>query len=61
MIRTFVVDLSNAADAITSTEAPLREPRRGATPIVGPNDTVALVGGEHADGTPATSIELFTP
>lgn len=53
----FVIDINTK----TVTAVPLREPRRGATPIPAPNGTLALLGGEHLDGTPALSIELFAP
>lgn len=58
MTRTFLVDLSNGG---TLGELPLKEPRRGATPVPTPLGTLALLGGEHPDGTPATSIECFSP
>jgi hypothetical protein len=57
--QSFIVD--PGASAPTVTAVPLREPRRGATAIPVPNGTLALVGGEHLDGTPALSIELFAP
>lgn len=55
--HSYVVDVGHN----TVTEAPLREPRRRATPVLSPNGTLAMVGGEHLDGSPALSIELFTP
>jgi len=59
MTKSFIVDFNSAPPAVI--EAPLREPRRGASPIPAPNGSLALLGGEHADGTPALSIELFIP
>jgi hypothetical protein len=62
MTRTFKLDMSgNAMNPFPIVEAPLREPRRGAISIPSPTGGIALLGGEHADGTPATSIELFQP
>lgn len=59
--RTFLLGLLDPPN-YTVTEAFLREQRRGATPIVSPNGAIALLGGEHlVDGSPALSIELFTP
>lgn len=58
MTRTFLVDLSGAGSI---SELALKEPRRGATPMPSPLGTLTLLGGEHADGTPATSIESFLP
>ncbi len=46
-------------DPATVTALPLREPRRGATPIPAPNGPLAIVGGETLSGAPARSIELF--
>ncbi len=40
---------------------PLREPRSGATALLAPTGQLALVGGTHPDGSPASSIELFLP
>lgn len=45
----------------TVTEIPLREPRRGATPVPAPNGTLALMGGVHPDGTPALTVEMYFP
>ncbi len=46
----------------TVTALPLRDPRRGATPVPTPNGThLALIGGERTAGGPATSLELFFP
>lgn len=56
LTRTFIVDLTGGV-----TELPLREPRRGAVPLPTPLGTLALLGGEHPDGTPATSVETFFP
>jgi hypothetical protein len=55
--RSFIVDIG----ALIVTEALLREPRQGASVIPAPNATLAVLGGEHADGTPALSVELFLP
>ena len=55
--RTFIVDYLG----LTAAELPLREPRRGATPVAAPNGTLALMGGTHPDGTPALTIEMFFP
>jgi hypothetical protein len=57
MTHSYVIDLGKG----TVTEPMLREPRRGATPVGAPNGTLALLGGQHADATPALSIELFLP
>jgi hypothetical protein len=44
------------------TEQPLRTPRIGATGLLMPNGQVGLVGGDAvADGSPASSVELFFP
>jgi hypothetical protein len=56
LLRVFVVDLGGV-----TTELPLREPRRGAVPLPTPLGTLALLGGEHADGTPATAAEFLFP
>lgn len=54
--RAFVVDLASGP-----TELPLKEPRRGAVSLPTPLAYLAILGGEHLDGTPATSVEmLFT-
>jgi hypothetical protein len=46
----------------TVTSLPLRDPRRGATPVPTPNGThLALIGGERTTGGAATSLELFFP
>ncbi|MGK3983260.1 hypothetical protein WME99_09485 [Sorangium sp. So ce136] len=57
LTRTFVVDLA----AAQVEELPLREPRRGATVVPAPNGTLALLGGVHADGSPAVTVETFFP
>lgn len=57
MTRTFLLDIS-VPEVV---ELPLREPRRGATPVVAPNGTLAIVGGAHPDGTPALSVEMWSP
>lgn len=43
------------------TPIPLREPRKGATAVLAPTGQVAVVGGVHADLTPARSVELYLP
>ncbi|MEB2324717.1 MAG: hypothetical protein OZ921_19535 [Sorangiineae bacterium] len=48
-------------DDASATPLPLREPRRGATASRTPTGAVALVGGAHPDGTPATTLELVLP
>jgi hypothetical protein len=58
MTRTFIVDLGGGG---TISELLLKEPRRGATPMPTPLGTLALLGGEHADGTPALTMESFFP
>lgn len=45
----------------TAQPLPLAEPRGGATALVAPTGQLALVGGTHPDGTPATSLELVLP
>ncbi len=55
--RSFMIDVEKPG----VTEALLKEPRKGASVIPAPNATLALLGGEHADGTPALSVELFLP
>jgi hypothetical protein len=53
----FLVDLGKGS----VTELGLREPRRGASVIPTPTGGLALLGGAHADGTPALSVELLFP
>jgi hypothetical protein len=58
--RTFYVGLG----VPKVTELPLREPRKGATALAAPLGklvTLAMLGGEHADGTPAKSVEMLFP
>lgn len=43
------------------TALPLRQPRRGATPIPTPNGLLAIVGGLTLGGNAARSIELLVP
>ena len=57
MTRSFLFDV--AIPEVV--ELPLREPRRGATPVVAPNGTLAILGGVHPDGTPALSVETWFP
>jgi hypothetical protein len=59
MYRSFLVQVSQTMVGVT--EAPFREPRSGATPFPAPNGTLSVMGGQHADGSPALSIELFQP
>ena len=54
LTRAFVVDLIGGAD-----EIPLKEPRIGAVPVPTPLGNLAILGGEHPDGSPATSIEML--
>jgi hypothetical protein len=60
MIRSFILDVSNLPN-VPITEVFLKEPRKGATVIASPIGTLALMGGQHADGTPALSVEMFRP
>ncbi|MFO0757669.1 MAG: hypothetical protein U0359_14325 [Byssovorax sp.] len=55
--RPFVLDLG----AMSVTETPLREPRKGASPIPTPLGTLAILGGQHLDGSPAFSVESYFP
>ncbi|WP_437900736.1 hypothetical protein [Sorangium sp. So ce124] len=57
LMRSFLVDVA----AAQVEELPLREPRRGAAVVPAPNGTLAVLGGVHADGTPALTIETFFP
>jgi hypothetical protein len=57
LTRSFLVDLAEG----TADEVTLREPRRGAAVLPAPNGTLVLVGGVHADGTAARSVESFFP
>jgi hypothetical protein len=57
MTTSYLVDINT----LNATAVPLREPRRGAIALPAPNGSIALVGGEHEGGSPALSIELFTP
>ncbi|WP_437282572.1 hypothetical protein WME90_18930 [Sorangium sp. So ce375] len=57
LTRSFLVDVA----AAEVEELPLREPRRGAAVVPAPNGTLAVLGGVHADGTPALTIETFFP
>jgi hypothetical protein len=62
MNRTFTLDVSgDATKPFPAVEVPLREPRRGAVSLASPTGGIALLGGEHPDGTPALSVELFQP
>jgi hypothetical protein len=57
LMRPFTLDLAKA----TTTELALREPRRGATLLAAPDATLVVMGGVHADGTPALTLERFLP
>jgi hypothetical protein len=57
----YTVALGVAGGAGSATRVLFREPRRGATAIDVPNGTVAVLGGEKADGSAALSVELFYP
>ncbi len=57
MTRTFMLDLL----APKATELPLREPRKGAVSTPTPLGTLAIIGGLHADGTPALTLETLFP
>jgi len=56
-LRAFTIDFVSQSHE----EVPLREPRRGAVLSPTPLGTLALLGGELEDGSPALSIEVFTP
>jgi hypothetical protein len=59
--ETHLFTLSTTSDFALS-EQPLRTPRRGASVAVFPNGQVGVFGGNAlADGSPATSIELYFP
>ncbi|MCA9624443.1 MAG: hypothetical protein KC731_35715 [Myxococcales bacterium] len=49
--------IAPASDEVT--ELPFREPRRGAALTPAPDGTLALLGGELPDGSPALSVELL--
>jgi hypothetical protein len=55
--RTFAVTLSPPS----ANEIPLREPRLGASLVVAPNGTLAVLGGEHSDGSGAFTVEMLFP
>lgn len=57
LARSLSVDLGSG----TVTELALREPRRGATLLAAPDATLVVMGGVHADGSPALTIERFLP
>ncbi|WP_437538360.1 hypothetical protein WME79_20565 [Sorangium sp. So ce726] len=57
LTRSFLVDVA----AAQVEELPLKEPRRGAAVVPAPNGTLAVLGGIHADGTPAVTVETFFP
>lgn len=55
--RAFAMSLTTAG----ARELVLREPRRGAAVVPAPNGTLALVGGEHLDGSGAFRVEMLFP
>lgn len=57
LTRTFVIDDLG----LTLEELPLRERRIGATSVPAPNGTLALLGGQHEDGTDALTVEMWFP
>jgi hypothetical protein len=57
LVRSFTLDLGQSA----AVELALREPRRGATLVAAPDATLVVMGGLHADGTPALTLERFLP
>ena len=57
LLHAFAIDLSQ----YTVEALPLREPRRGAAILPTPNSMIALLGGEHADGSPALTVEMLVP
>jgi hypothetical protein len=57
LMRAFVIGL--AAPSVD--EAPLREPRSGASVVAAPNGTLAILGGSLEDGSPALTVEMLFP
>jgi hypothetical protein len=57
LLRSFLVGLVTPS----TVEAPLRDPRKGASLVPAPNGTLGLVGGVHADGSPALAVETLFP
>lgn len=58
--RAFLVDTTDAAPSVD--EKLLREPRKGATPVLLPNGQVGIVGGQLVDtAAPALTLEVFIP
>lgn len=55
----FLVD--RTTETLSVKPLPMRERRRGATPIPAPNGTLAVLGGITPTGAPALSVELFFP
>jgi hypothetical protein len=55
--HSYVIDVV----ASTVTEAPLREPRKGAGVTATPLGTLAVLGGVHLDGSPALTVETYFP
>lgn len=48
-------------DRTAAIELLLKEPRSGAAVTPAPNGTLAIIGGQLADGTGATHVEMFFP
>lgn len=61
--ETHAFSLTTGAAVATIAELPLRERRKGASPVIMANGQVALIGGVSADAaeTAITSIEAFAP
>jgi hypothetical protein len=57
LMRAFVVGLVTPS----VDEAPLREPRSGASVVAAPNGTLGILGGSLEDGSPALTIETLFP
>ncbi len=55
LLRAFSVDLV----VKTAVELPLREERSGAIPLGTPHGMLAVVGGQHPDGTAALTVEML--
>jgi len=56
LMRCFVVDFGG-----TTAEIELREPRKGGSVTPTPHGLLAILGGVHANGSPATTVELLFP
>jgi hypothetical protein len=57
LMRAFVVGIVTPS----VDEAPLREPRSGASVVAAPNGTLGILGGSLEDGSPALTIETLFP